>query len=136
MKISFLCCLLLVTSILSNAQNTAVQDTSWIRNNYKKTEQYITMRDGIRLFTAIYTPTDSSQTYPILMHRTPYSIRPYGANNYRRSLGPNGYLMREKYIFVYQDARGRYKSEGNFREMTPAIDVKRAIRMSTNPAIL
>jgi putative CocE/NonD family hydrolase len=126
MKISFLCCLLLVTSILSNAQNTAVQDTSWIRNNYKKTEQYITMRDGIRLFTAIYTPTDSSQTYPILMHRTPYSIRPYGANSYRRSLGPNGYLMREKYIFVYQDARGRYKSEGNFREMTPAIDVKKS----------
>jgi putative CocE/NonD family hydrolase len=117
---------LLVTSILSNAQNTAVQDTSWIRNNYKKTEQYITMRDGIRLFTAIYTPTDSSQTYPILMHRTPYSIRPYGANSYRRSLGPNGYLMREKYIFVYQDARGRYKSEGNFREMTPAIDVKKS----------
>jgi putative CocE/NonD family hydrolase len=126
MKISFLCCLLLVTSILSNAQNTAVQDTSWIRNNYKKTEQYITMRDGIKLFTAIYTPIDSSQSYPILMHRTPYSIRPYGANSYRRSLGPNGYLMREKYIFVYQDARGRYKSEGNFREMTPAIDVKKS----------
>jgi putative CocE/NonD family hydrolase len=126
MKISFLCCLLLVTSILSNAQNTAVQDTSWIRNNYKKTEQYITMRDGIKLFTAIYAPTDSSQTYPILMHRTPYSVRPYGSNNYRRSLGPNGYLMREKYIFVYQDARGRYKSEGNFREMTPAIDVKKS----------
>jgi putative CocE/NonD family hydrolase len=126
MKISFLCCLLLVTSILSNAQNTAVQDTSWIRNNYKKTEQYITMRDGIKLFTAIYTPIDSSQSYPILMHRTPYSIRPYGANSYRRSLGPNGYLVREKYIFVYQDARGRYKSEGNFREMTPAIDVKKS----------
>jgi putative CocE/NonD family hydrolase len=126
MKISFLCCLLLVTSILSNAQNTVVQDTSWIRNNYKKTEQYITMRDGIKLFTAIYTPIDSSQTYPIMMQRTPYSVRPYGANNYRRSLGPNGYLMREKYIFVYQDARGRYKSEGNFREMTPAIDVKKS----------
>jgi putative CocE/NonD family hydrolase len=126
MKISFLCCLLLLTSFFSNAQNTAVQDTNWVKNNYKKTEQYITMRDGVKLFTAIYTPIDSSQTYPILMHRTPYSIRPYGANNYRRSLGPNGYLMREKYIFVYQDARGRYKSEGNFREMTPAIDVKKS----------
>ncbi|WAC12247.1 CocE/NonD family hydrolase [Dyadobacter pollutisoli] len=126
MKISFLCCLLLVTSFFSNAQNTTVQDTSWVRNNYKKTEQYITMRDGVKLFTAIYTPIDSSQSYPILMHRTPYSVRPYGANNYRRSLGPNGYLMREKYIFVYQDARGRYKSEGNFREMTPAIDVKKS----------
>ncbi|MEO6284019.1 MAG: CocE/NonD family hydrolase [Dyadobacter sp.] len=126
MKISFLCCLLLPTSILSNAQNTAVQDTSWVRSSYKKTEQYITMRDGVKLFTAIYTPIDSSQTYPILMHRTPYSIRPYGANSYRRSLGPNSYLMREKYIFVYQDARGRYKSEGNFREMTPAIDVKKS----------
>ncbi|MCE7061218.1 CocE/NonD family hydrolase [Dyadobacter sp. CY343] len=125
MKI-FVFCFCLLISVISFAQNVAVQDTGFVRSNYKKTEQYITMRDGVKLFTAIYTPIDSSQTYPILMQRTPYSIRPYGENSYRRSLGPNANLMREKYIFVYQDARGRYKSEGTFREMTPAIPNKKS----------
>lgn len=101
-------------------------DSAWIRENYAKTEHYITMRDGIRLYTAVYTPTDTTQTYPVLMQRTPYSCRPYGKDNYRRRLGPNVYLMKEKYIFVYQDARGRYKSEGSFREMTPYIENKQS----------
>lgn len=120
----FLLLFLLLSTCICQAQNTVAPDTNWIRENYIKTEQYIMMRDGVKLFTAIYSPKDSSQTYPILMQRTPYSVRPYGVNKYRRSLGPNVYLMHEKYIFVYQDARGRYKSEGNFREMTPAIAKK------------
>jgi len=82
------------------------------------------MRDGTKLFTSIYEPKDGSQSYPILMQRTPYSCSPYGASSYRRSLGPNRQLLREKYIFVYQDVRGRYKSQGHFKEMTPAIDQK------------
>ncbi|WP_031526919.1 CocE/NonD family hydrolase [Dyadobacter crusticola] len=126
MKISFLGTFLLLYSFVAFAQNAALPDTGFVRNNYIKTEQYIAMRDGVKLFTVIYTPKDSAQTYPILMQRTPYSVRPYGANSYRRSLGPNAYLMREKYIFVYQDARGRYKSEGTFREMTPAIASKKS----------
>ncbi|MBO9659131.1 MAG: CocE/NonD family hydrolase, partial [Chitinophagaceae bacterium] len=84
------------------------------------------MRDGIKLYTAVYTPRDSSQKYPIIMQRTPYSCRPYGEENYRGRLGPNVSLMKEKYIFVYQDARGRYKSEGTFREMTPFIPNKKS----------
>src|SRR5213075_1307573 len=96
-----------------------------IKDNYSKREVYITMRDGARLFTSIYTPTDSGQTYPILMERTPYSCGPYGENNYHGRLGPNTNLAKEKYISVYQDVRGRYKSEGNFLEMTPAIDSKK-----------
>ncbi|MCF0056859.1 CocE/NonD family hydrolase [Dyadobacter sp. CY356] len=111
--------------LLSNAQNAAMPDTGWVRKNYQKTEQFIEMRDGVKLYTAIYTPRDQDEKYPILMQRTPYSCRPYGVNNYRPRIGPNGVLMKEKYIFVYQDARGRYKSEGNFREMTPAIDNKK-----------
>lgn len=125
MKRNVLLCLLYLLSWAAIAQNSA-PDTSWVKANYTKTEQYITMRDGVKLFTAIYTPKDDSQTYPIIMQRTPYSVRPYGENNYRRTLGPNVHLMREKYIFVYQDARGRYKSEGNFREMTPAIENKKS----------
>ena len=101
-------------------------DSAWIRDNYIKSEYFITMRDGVKLFTAVYTPKDTSESFPILMQRTPYSCRPYGKDNYRRRLGPNIYLMKEKYIFVYQDARGRYKSEGKFREMTPYIENKQS----------
>jgi putative CocE/NonD family hydrolase len=54
------------------------------------------------------------------MERTPYGSGPYGDSIYRRSLGPNRTLMHELYIFVYQDVRGRYMSEGQFQEMTPA----------------
>ncbi|WP_439580875.1 CocE/NonD family hydrolase [Dyadobacter bucti] len=117
--------LIIITKLCGKAQNTAA-DTSWVKNNYQKLETYIVMRDGVRLFTSIYTPKDTSQTYPILMQRTPYSVRPYGSAAYRQRLGPNALLMREKYIFVYQDARGRYKSEGTFREMTPAIADKKS----------
>lgn len=127
MKKLVFCYFLIVTSLAAFSQNAA-PDTSWVKANYTKTEQYITMRDGVKLFTAIYTPKDDAQAYPILMQRTPYSIRPYGEDNYRKTLGPNSYLMREKYIFVYQDARGRYKSEGTFREMTPAIAHKKSNR--------
>ena len=89
------------------------------------------MRDGVKLFTAIYTPKDVSTAnpYPFLMERTPYSCSPYGDNNFPRRLGPNSQLMQDKYIFVYQDVRGRYKSGGNFEEMTPAID-KKAVKQT------
>ena len=84
------------------------------------------MRDGVRLFTSIYMPKDSGVKYPFLMERTPYSVGPYGDSLMRSSLGPNQYLMQEKYIFVYQDVRGRYMSEGSFEEMTPAREGKRS----------
>ena len=70
------------------------------------------MRDGLQLFTAIYLPKDSSQNYPILMQRTPYSVAPYSEQNLRRRLGPNPLFANEKYIYVYQDVRGRHMSEG------------------------
>ncbi len=101
------------------------EDSAFARNNYTKREVYILMRDGAKLFTAIYEPKEAGESLPILMQRTPYSCNPYGSEKFRRSLGPNPGVMREKYIFVYQDVRGRYKSEGNFKEMTPAIDDKK-----------
>lgn len=91
--------------------------------NYDKQEVYITMRDGVRLFTSIYTPKDQSQRYPIMMMRTPYSVRPYG-DAFRSSLGPSSDFARSGYIFVYQDVRGRYMSEGDFKWMTPYIPNK------------
>lgn len=97
-----------------------------VEKDYDKKEVYITMRDGIKLFTSIYIPKDISKTnkYPILMQRTCYSAGPYGENKFRRSLGPNKFLTEDKYIFVYQDVRGRYKSEGTFTNMTPQVTHK------------
>lgn len=96
-------------------------DSAYIRENYTKQEVRIPMRDGTKLFTAIYTPKDDSRTYPILMQRTCYSVRPYGEENFKTKLGPSSYLMRSGYIFVYQDVRGRWMSEGEFTNMTPNI---------------
>jgi putative CocE/NonD family hydrolase len=94
-------------------------------DNYLKIERLIPMRDGVKLFTAIYIPRDSSEKYPVLMVRTPYSCSPYGEDKYPHKLGPGPAFERERFIFVYQDVRGRYMSEGKFREVTPAIAQKK-----------
>lgn len=90
-----------------------------VKANYTKYEYRIPMRDGKRLFTAVYVPKDDRKTWPFLMVRTPYSVGPYGADNYRETLGPSPAFDKSGYIFVYQDVRGRYMSEGTFLEMTP-----------------
>jgi putative CocE/NonD family hydrolase len=85
------------------------------------------MRDGVKLFTAVYVPKDASQakTYPFLIERTPYSVAPYGTDNYPKGLGPAPSFVRDGFIFVDQDVRGRYQSEGDWLEMTPHKDVKK-----------
>ncbi len=100
----------------SFAQNA---DSAYVRANYTKIERYITMRDGVKLFTSIYLPKDKSKTYPILLNRTPYTVQPYGEDKYKLSLGSFPGLMREGFIFVYQDVRGRWMSEGNFEDIRP-----------------
>lgn len=94
------------------------------KDNYTKKEVMITMRDGIKLHTTIYTPKDTSRTYPILMMRTPYSCKPYGENEFKTKIGPNKYLMEEGNIMVYQDVRGRWNSEGVYDNMRPYIPNK------------
>lgn len=101
------------------------QGAEWVRANYTKHEFRIPMRDGIRLFTAVYTPKDRTGSYPFLLSRTPYSVAPYGVDNHRASLGPSEEFARDRYIFVYQDVRGRFMSEGKFLEMTPHRAQKR-----------
>ncbi len=90
-----------------------------VREKYTKHEFKIRMRDGASLFTSVYTPKDMSSSYPVMMQRTPYSVGPYGIDNYRTSLGPSPAFQKEGFIFVYQDVRGRYMSEGVFLETTP-----------------
>ena len=112
---------ILFTCILSSAHG----QSSFVKENYTKMDTTITMRDGVKLYTVIYSPKDESQLYPFLMERTPYSSGPYGNDRYAREVGPNGGLMKEKYIFVYQDVRGRYMSEGTNQEVTPYIANKK-----------
>ena len=88
------------------------------RAKYTKYDYRIAMRDGVKLFTSVYVPKDRSQTYPFLMQRTPYSIGPYGADNYRAPLQSEAF-EKEGFIFVYQDVRGRYLSGGTFVDVPP-----------------
>jgi putative CocE/NonD family hydrolase len=90
-----------------------------IKAQYTKYEYRIAMRDGKKLFTAVYVPKDDSQAYPILMTRTPYSCRPYGVDQYKTDLGPSVHFSKAAYIFVYQDVRGRWMSEGEHVNMRP-----------------
>jgi len=94
-------------------------DADYVKANYQKYEYQVTMRDGKKLFTSVYVPKDQSKKYPIMMDRTPYSVGPYGPDAYKGSLGPSSLFLHDGYIFVYQDVRGRFMSEGIFEEMTP-----------------
>jgi putative CocE/NonD family hydrolase len=89
------------------------------REHYDKAEYMVPMRDGVRLYTIVYTPKDTARDYPIMLFRTPYSIRPYEPDQFRRPLGPTEQFDRDGYIFVYQDARGTYRSEGDFQVIKP-----------------
>lgn len=82
-----------------------------LRTDYIKTEAMIPMRDGKRLYTAVYAPKDTAQKWPILLTRTPYGAGPYGPNRIPPRLGPTEEFARKGYVFVVQDVRGRYMSE-------------------------
>jgi len=90
-----------------------------VKANYEKREVRIPMRDGVNLFTAIYLPKDAARKYPIMFSRTPYTVSPYGEDKFKGSLGPSEHFMREGYIFVYQDVRGKFMSEGDYMDVRP-----------------
>jgi len=115
--------LLILCSNYAYSQNT---DSLYISQHYTKHEYMIPMRDGIKLFTAVYSPRDTSINFPILLNRTPYSVGPYGAGKYRSELGPSDLFKDAGYIFVYQDVRGAFMSEGTFVEMRPYISNKKS----------
>ncbi len=109
---------------LSSGGMVWAQGLEHVKANYTKYEYRIPMRDGKKLFTAVYVPKDDSQSYPILLTRTPYSAGPYGADHYKNDLGPSPLFGKEGYIFAYQDVRGRWMSEGEFVNMRPYIAAK------------
>jgi len=123
---SLLACSLLAPAVAADTEGEAPAAKSKAREHYTKHEVRIPMRDGVRLFTTVYVPKDSSRAYPFLMERTPYSVGThaqgelrYGVDWMPESLGPSPEFERAGYIFVEQDVRGRYMSEGVWQEMTP-----------------
>ncbi|SRX54980.1 CocE/NonD family hydrolase [Aequorivita sp. CIP111184] len=105
------------------------QEGNYVKENYNKTETTITMRDGAKLYTVIYSPKDSSKKYPILFQRTPYSCQPYGKDQFRLKISPNEFLMKEGNIVVYQDVRGRWMSEGVYDNMRAYIPNKKGTQI-------
>jgi hypothetical protein len=113
------------------AQQPPASTDDFVRSHYTKYEVRIAVRDGKHLFTSVYVPKASAfpedrGPYPFLMDRTPYSVGPYGEDKYPAHLGPSDEFEKAGYIFVYQDVRGRYMSEGDFIEMRPHIDEKKS----------
>jgi len=115
---------LLLMPIMAFAQ---VADSAWIVNNYTKTDYQIPMRDGVKLFTTVYAPKNSTEKHPIILTRTPYSCAPYGENVFGKFwTGPRKYFFEEQYIYVVQDVRGRWMSEGVFEDIRPYQPNKKA----------
>lgn len=108
----------------STEEQAKDSNSDYVQLNYDKQEVYIDMRDGTKLFTSIYSPKDKSKTYPIIMQRTPYSVGPYGKDKMRTRIAPSPTMMKEGYIVVYQDVRGRYMSEGVYDNMRAYIPNK------------
>jgi len=102
------------------------QTLEGLKQKYDKQEVYITMRDGIKLFTSIYTPRNNSTTHPILLNRTPYDIEPGGKESYNFFMQLYSRYTDDDYIMVYQDVRGKYMSEGEFEDIRPIIAEKKS----------
>jgi uncharacterized protein len=120
LRLIALVALSLASSALAQSSTPAWQElTDYIKDNYTKREVMIPMRDGVKLFAAVYEPKDKSRTYPILIQRTPYDSAPYGEGKFPPWLGPTMLYAREKYVFVFEDVRGRWMSEGEFVDVRP-----------------
>lgn len=121
MRKQVLLCFFLLASMAWAQENKA----NYVADNYTKKEVRIKMRDGVELFTSIYSPKDTSKKYPIVMQRTPYDCSPYGVDKFPKSIGPSETMMKEGYIVVYQDVRGRYMSDGLYDNMRAFISNKK-----------
>jgi uncharacterized protein len=121
-------CALLALIALSFLPRAGGQGHEYVRDHYTKWEHRVAMRDGVKLFTTVYVPKDTSRQYPILLTRTPYGVSPYGNDIFPTSLGPSDRFTKEGFIFAYQDVRGRMMSEGEFVNMRPILPEKRGLK--------
>jgi putative CocE/NonD family hydrolase len=112
----------LIAMVIAAAVWWVSRSRAGIAARYTKFEVRIPMRDGVRLFTAVYVPNDTSRAWPFLITRTPFGVEPYGANRFPARIGPSAAFERTGYIFVRQDVRGRFQSEGEFVGARPHLD--------------
>ena len=96
-----------------------------LKEIYTKREVMIPMRDGIKLYTAVYEPKDNSRQHPILMYRSPYSCSPYGEGFDRHFRTNLKNYIEHRYIIAFQDVRGRHKSEGILSKYALSTKTKR-----------
>jgi uncharacterized protein len=113
--------LLVVMTFTSPSYSQSVES---LKQKYDKKEVYIMMRDGVKLFTSVYTPKDKSSRHPILLNRTPYDIEPGGPAGFNFFMQAYTRYTEDNYIMVFQDVRGKYMSEGVFEDIRPVIPVK------------
>ena len=124
-KVRFPRLFFLVASMLIFSRLSAQETPYDVKANYTKTMYPVQMRDGVKLFTVIYEPKDQTKKYPILFMRTPYGVGPYGPDDFKAQLTSNELLQKSGYIFVFQDVRGRFMSEGVFQDVRPFKPVKK-----------
>ena len=89
------------------------------RIQFKRTEAMIPMRDGIKLFTVIFTPENQTEPLPVLIERSPYGVKGWNSSGVN---GSRPELVKDGYVFVFQDIRGRYESEGEFVMVRPPVN--------------
>ncbi len=102
-----------------SASRAQEQEPTWLRENYVKQEIRIPMRDGTRLFTVVFSPKNAKGKHPILLERSPYSCAPYGEGEFPKMRASFAHYLRQGYIIVKQDVRGRWMSEGTFVDVRP-----------------
>jgi putative CocE/NonD family hydrolase len=126
MKISKLYLSIFLFILAFSSANSQEVTVEWIKENYIKKEVLVPMRDGTKLFTAIYSPKSTVEKHPFLMMRTPYSCAPYGEDKIWGRLYQYYYkeYLKQGYIFVIQDVRGRWMSEGKFEDVRPFLENK------------
>ena len=111
--------LLFQAALVAQAAEPVDTNAAWFVEHYTKYEHRIPVRDGVHLYTRVYVPKDDSHEWPILLTRTPYSLKPYGVDNYTDPSGSFKVLAKDRFILVTQDVRGRYGSEGEYVHVRP-----------------
>ena len=116
----------IIGTILAFSSYSYSQSSEGLKEKYDKQEVYISMRDGVKLFTSIYTPKNTSVAHPVLLNRTPYDIEPGGPKNFNFFMQLYERYTSEEYIMVFQDVRGKYMSEGVYEDIRPVLKEKKS----------
>ena len=102
-----------------HAKKISDQPQVFDKPEFSRKEVMIPVRDGVKLHAVILTPKAAADPLPILMERTPYGV---DGNDSDSTNARFSELVHDRYIFVFEDIRGRYKSEGTFVMSRAMVD--------------